>query len=85
VLIFQFREQTLKLLESYRPAPGETPKHRFIKQWTVRKGDLRLWGKQSFLDNVELDLEYLDLPKGEQKKALAAVRKAVSGAEKERW
>ncbi len=66
-----------KLLESYRPAPDQPPKHRFIRQWTVRQHDLKLWGKDSFLRDVERDLEYSDLPKGEQKKALSAVRKAL--------
>ncbi len=66
-----------KLLESYRPAPDQPPKHRFIQQWTIRQVDLKLWGKDSFLDDVEHDLEYSDLPKGEQKKALSAVKKAL--------
>jgi hypothetical protein len=66
-----------KLLESYRPAPDQPPKHRFIRQWTIRQVDLKLWGKDSFLDDVERDLEYTDLPKSEQQKALSAVKKAL--------
>ena len=45
-----------KLLESYRPEPDQSPKHRFIRQWTIRQVDLKLWGKDSFLDDVERDL-----------------------------
>ena len=26
-----------KLLESYRPEPDQSPKHRFIRQWTIRQ------------------------------------------------
>ncbi len=66
-----------KLLESYRPALDQPPKHRFIQQWTIRRHDLKLWGKDSLLDDVEHDLEYSDLPKSEQKKALSAVKKAL--------
>jgi hypothetical protein len=62
---------------SYRPEPDQPPKHRFIQQWTIRQVDLKLWGKDSFLDDVERDLEYSDLSKGEQKKALSAVRKGL--------
>lgn len=71
-----------KLLESYRPKPDQPPKHRFLKSWTVRRNDLRLFGKGSFLDDVERDLEYSDLPKGDQKKALSAVKKALRRARK---
>ena len=35
------------------------------------------WGKDSLLHDVEHDLEYSDLPKSEQKKALSAVKKAL--------
>ena len=66
-----------KLLESYRPEPDQSPKHRFIRQWTIRQVDLKLWGKDSFLDDVERDIEYFDLSKSEQKKALSAVKKAL--------
>jgi hypothetical protein len=67
----------LKLLVSYRPSPDQPPKHRFLKNWTIRQGDLKLWGKDSFLDHVERDLKYLDLPKGDQRKALSAVKKSL--------
>ena len=29
-----------KLLESYRPAPDQPPKHRFLKNWTIRQDDI---------------------------------------------
>ena len=29
-----------KLLESYRPTPEQAPKHKFVKQWTIRKDDI---------------------------------------------
>jgi hypothetical protein len=66
-----------KLLESYRPAPDQHPKHRFLKGWTIRQGDIKFWGKDNFLDDVERDLEYSELARGDQKKALVAVRKAL--------
>jgi hypothetical protein len=65
-----------KLLESYRPAPGQPPKHRFLKNWTIRQGDLT-WDKDDFLDDVERDLEYSGLPSSKQKNALSAVKKAL--------
>jgi hypothetical protein len=66
-----------KLLESYRPAPDEPPKHRFIQQWTIRQGDIAFWGKDSFLYDVERDLGYSELSNGDQKKALSAIKKAL--------
>jgi hypothetical protein len=65
-----------KLLESYRPAPGQPPKHRFLKSWTIRQSDLA-WDRDDFLSDVELDLEYSGLAKSVQKKALSAVKKAL--------
>ncbi len=65
-----------KLLESYRPAPGRSPKHRFLKNWTIRQGDL-VWERDDFLSDVELDLEYSGLTRSAQKKALSAVKKAM--------
>jgi hypothetical protein len=66
-----------KLLESYRPTPDQPPKHRFIQQWTIRRGDIALWGKDSFLDDVERDLEYSGMSSSGRKKALSAVKKAL--------
>ena len=65
-----------KLLESYRPAPDQPPKHRFLKSWTIRQEDLD-WDKDDFLEDVEYDLEYSGLSSSECKKALSAVRKAA--------
>jgi hypothetical protein len=65
-----------KLLESYRPAPGQPPKHRFLKSWTIRQGDLA-WDRNDFLGDVELDLEYSGLARISQKRALSAVKKAL--------
>ena len=46
-----------KLLESYRLKPGQAPKQRFLKQWTIRQGDI--WSmKDTFLDDVKFDLDY---------------------------
>jgi hypothetical protein len=66
-----------KLLKSYRPSPDQPPKHRFLKNWTIRQSDLKFWGKGSFLGDVERDLEYSDMSRGDQKKALSAVKKAL--------
>jgi hypothetical protein len=64
-----------KLLESYRPEPGHTPKQRFLKQWTIRKDDI--WAMSDmFLDDVEFDLDYL-APVNEQKKILGVVKKIL--------
>ena len=65
----------IKLLESYRPTPEQAPKHRFVKSWTIRQGDIWAMG-DAFLDDVEWDLDYL-APKSEQKKILAKVRKIL--------
>jgi hypothetical protein len=65
-----------KLLESYRPAPSQPSKHRFLKNWTIRQGCLA-WDKDDFLDDVEYDLDYIGLPSSKQKKALSAVKKAL--------
>jgi hypothetical protein len=66
-----------KLLESYRPTPDQPSKHRFIQQWTIRQGDIAFWGKDSFLKDVERDLEYSGVSSSEQKKALSAIKKAL--------
>ncbi len=69
-----------KLLESYRPTPEQAPKHKFVKQWTIRKDDI--WAmKDTFLDDVEWDLDNL-APKGEQKKILAKVKEALRRAQR---
>jgi|GEM_PF-2305844 hypothetical protein len=68
----------IKLLESYRPAPEQAPKHRFVKNWTIRQGDIWAMG-DTFLDDVEWDLDYL-APKGEQKKILAKVKQTLRRA-----
>ena len=65
-----------KLLESYRPAPGQPPKHRFLKSWTIRQGGLAR-DRDDFLSDVELDLEYSGLARISQKRDLSAVKKAL--------
>ena len=48
------------LLSSYRESGSAMPKHRFIKQWTIRKSDLVLPNRrQWFMENVEYDLSTL--------------------------
>jgi hypothetical protein len=68
----------IKLLESYRPTPEQAPKHRFVKNWTIRQGDIWAMG-DTFLDDVEWDLDNL-APEGEQKKILTKVKQALRRA-----
>jgi hypothetical protein len=30
----------IKLLESYRPIPKQAHKHKFMKNWSIRQGDI---------------------------------------------
>ena len=70
----------IKLLDSYRPTPKQTPKHKFVKSWTIRQGDI--WGiGDAFLDDVEWELDNL-APKSEQKKILAKVKQVLRRAQK---
>ncbi len=64
-----------KLLESYRPAPDQPPKHRFLKNWTIRQDDI--WAMGEYLvGDIEYDLFTL-APDHEQKKILTQVKKAL--------
>ncbi len=48
------------LLSSYRESGSAMPKHRFIKQWTVRKSDwIDPTRHQWFFDDIEEDLTTL--------------------------
>ncbi len=70
----------IKLLESYRPTPEQAPRHKFLKGWTIRQGDVLAIG-DAFLDDVEWDLDNL-APKSEQKKILAKVKRVLRRARK---
>jgi len=48
----------IKLLESYRPTPEQAPKHKFMKNWSIRQGDIWAMG-DTFLDDVVCDLDNL--------------------------
>ncbi len=70
----------IKLLESYRPTPEQMPKHRFVKNWTIRQDDI--WAmSDTFLEDVEWDLNNL-APEGEQKKILAKVKQILRRAQR---
>jgi hypothetical protein len=70
----------IKLLESYRPTPDQAPKHKFVKNWTIRQGDI--WGMGDiFLDDVEYDLDIL-APESEQKTILAKVKQVLRRAQR---
>ncbi len=62
-----------KLLESYRPAPDQPPKHRFLKNWTIRQDNIWAMG-ECLVDNIEYDLFTL-APEHEQKKILTQVKR----------
>jgi anion-transporting ArsA/GET3 family ATPase len=69
----------IKLLESYRLTPEQAPKHRFVKNWTIRQSDIWAMG-DTFLDDVEWDLDML-APESEQKKILAKVKQILRRAQ----
>lgn len=51
------------------------PKHRFLKNWTIRQDDI--WAMGEYLvDDIECDLFAL-APEHEQKKILIQVKKAL--------
>ena len=70
----------IKLLESYRPTPEQAPKHKFVKNWTIRQSDIWAMG-DTFLDDVEWDLDNL-AQENEQKKILAKVKKVLRRAQR---
>jgi len=70
----------IKLLESYRPTPEQTPRHKFVKNWSIRQGDIWAMG-DTFLGDVEWDLDML-APESEQKKILAKVKQILRRAQK---
>ena len=64
-----------KLLESYRPELGQTPRQRFLKQWTIRKDDIWAMGDM-LLEDVEFDLDNL-APGKERKYQSASFKKCM--------
>lgn len=62
-------------MESYR-LEGLSPKHRFIKGWTIKKSDIWSMG-DIFLDDVEFDLDLAGIDRKEIKKIIASIRKEL--------
>lgn len=64
-----------KLLQSYRPE-GSTPKHKFIKGWTIKKSDIWTMG-DIFLDDIEFDLDLAGIKRNEIRKIVSSIRKKL--------
>ena len=66
------------LLESYRPKPGQAPKHRFKKQWTIKQSEVKYKSScNDLLEDVEYEFDLFEWPDDEKEEILTVIKKEL--------